>query len=99
MSIELANFDRRDHMSEIEYTYYGVLIGDRTADRPAGVIRVWTAPDGRQMEETFMSSLRWEKSYQLSPMTRPDYSEIVAIDESAVERYIERVTKKHSDGA
>lgn len=78
------------------YTYYGVLVGDRTPDNPGGVIRVWTGPDGEQMEETFMISLRWERSDRFSPMSRDDFGTTVEIDESVVERFIQRMKEKYT---
>jgi hypothetical protein len=80
-------------MSENLYTYYGVLMGDMTADMPARVIRVTTGQGGEQTEESFTRSLIWEPSHRFSSMARPDYNEVVEIDESVVERFIERMTK------
>jgi hypothetical protein len=94
MQNHIASSIARNDMSENSYKYYGVLVGDRTPDRPAGVVRVWTGPDGEQMEESFTSSLAWEPSHRFSSMARPDYKTIVEIDESVVVRFIERVTKK-----
>jgi hypothetical protein len=77
------------------YKYFGILLDSATPHNPSGVIRVWTGPDGRQMEETFTISLTWERSHEFSPMARPDYYEIVEIDESVVGPFMERVKEIH----
>ncbi|MEV4643117.1 hypothetical protein AB0J80_37845 [Actinoplanes sp. NPDC049548] len=79
----------------VEYRYFGILTGDRTPDRPAGVIRTWTDEDGRTQEETFRSTLTWAPSNRLSPSARPDYDEIVEIDESVVEQFVERIRQRY----
>ena len=80
----------------IHYRYFGVLYGDLTPDNPATVVRVWTGPDGQQMEETFKRSLVWKPSHRFSRMRPIDEfnDPVVEIDESVAERFIERLTKR-----
>jgi hypothetical protein len=78
----------------IEYVYFGILGGSRTPDNPSGVIRSWNRSDGRRQAEVFTRNLKWEMSDVFSPSARPDYKTIVEIDESVVEQFIERVTRR-----
>lgn len=78
----------------INYRYIGIYV--RTVpDRPAGVLRVWTDADGQQHEETFRSSLTWEPSEVLDPMTRPNYKKYIEIDEETLAGFLARMHQRY----
>jgi hypothetical protein len=81
-------------MPDIAYKYFGILVGDRTPDNPAGVVRVWTDEGGREREQTFTPDLIWKTSYVFDPLTRPTNDRLVEIDQQGVDQFVERVKQK-----
>lgn len=79
----------------IEYRYVGIYLDNTPADRPAGVLRVWTDADGQQREESFRSSLTWEPSDVLDPMTRPDYRDYIDINEATVAGFMAQMHERY----
>lgn len=80
----------------ISYRYLGIVGTGYTADNPSGVLRVWTRPDGREVAESFRTSLTWERSNLLSPTSQFDVDDLVEIDEPVVEWFIEQVKEIRS---
>jgi hypothetical protein len=81
-------------MTEILYKYFGLLVGDRAPDNPAGVVRVWTDESGKEREQTFTPDLIWETSYIFDPLTRRTDDRLVEIDQQAADQFVERVRQR-----
>jgi hypothetical protein len=81
-------------LEAVDYRYFGVVRDDDEPGQPSTVLRTWTDAGGSDHEETFTSSLTWEKSDRMSPMARPTYDpDPVEIDRATVERFIAHVTE------
>ena len=79
----------------IEYRYIGIYKRSTPIDRPGGVLRVWTDVDGQQREESFRSSLTWEPSDVLDPMTRPNHDKYIEINEATLAGFMARMHERY----
>jgi hypothetical protein len=75
-----------------EVTYYAIIDGLSTRDRPAGVLRRICTEDGGRRDEAFTQNLVWENSWSLLSAERGDLeNEFVEITEDEANQIVERI--------
>jgi hypothetical protein len=80
-------------------TYYAILDGDSSVERPIGVFRRMKSESG-QIDEVFSRNLKWEFSPLLYSAERGDTMyDFVPISEEEAERIVERIREHGGSGA
>jgi len=73
-------------------TYYAIIDGLSSRDRPAGVFRRVYTEDGGKRDEAFTRNLVWERSWSLVSAERGDLeNEFVEITEDEANQIVERI--------
>jgi hypothetical protein len=73
-------------------TYYAVVNGLSSRERPAGVFRRTYTDDGGRSDEAFTRNLVWEYSTSLISAERGDLqNEFIEISEAEANRIVERI--------
>jgi hypothetical protein len=73
-------------------TYYAIIDGLSSRDRPSGVLRRTYTEDGGKRDEAFTRNLVWERSWSLVSAERGDLeNEFVEITEDEANQIVERI--------
>lgn len=73
-------------------TYYAIIDGLSSRERPAGVFRRTYTEDGGKRDEAFTRNLVWERSWSLVSAERGDLeNEFVEITEDEANQIVERI--------
>jgi len=73
-------------------TYYAIIDGLSSRDRPAGVFRRIYTDDGGKRDEAFTRNLVWERSWSLVSAERGDLeNEFIEITEDEADQIVERI--------
>ena len=73
-------------------TYYAIIDGLSSRDRPAGVFRRIYTEDGGRRDEAFTRDLVWERSWSLASAERGDLeNEFIEITEAEANQIVDRI--------
>jgi hypothetical protein len=73
-------------------TYYAIIDGLSSRERPAGVFRRTYTEDGGKRDEAFTRNLVWERSWSLVSAERGDLeNEFVEITEDEANQIVQRI--------
>jgi hypothetical protein len=73
-------------------TYYAIIDGLSSRERPAGVFRRTYTEDGGKRDEAFTRNLVWERSWSLVSAERGDLeNEFIEITEDEANQIVERI--------
>jgi hypothetical protein len=73
-------------------TYYAIIDGLSSRERPAGVFRRTYTEDGGKRDEAFTRNLVWERSWSLVSAERGDLeNEFIEITEEEANQIVERI--------
>jgi len=79
-------------------TYYAIIDGLSSRERPAGVFRRTYTQDGGKRDEAFTRNLMWEHSWSLVSAERGDLeNEFVEITEDEANQIVERIRASAAD--
>jgi hypothetical protein len=73
-------------------TYYAIIDGLSSRERPAGVLRRIYTEDGGRRDEAFTRKLMWERSWSLASAERGDLeNEFIEITEDEANQIVDRI--------
>jgi hypothetical protein len=73
-------------------TYYAIVDGLSSRERPAGVLRRVYTEDGGRCDEAFTRKLVWERSWSLVSAERGDLeNEFIEISEDEANQIVDRI--------
>jgi len=73
-------------------TYYAIIDGLSSRERPAGVFRRIYTEDGGKRDEAFTRNLAWEQSWSLVSAERGDLeNEFIEITEDEANQIVDRI--------